>query len=195
MRRILLSFKKSTTIFFLVVCLCLSGCADGMDDTSFSGAASASNANPVSDDASTGTSQDSITSSANEEPESNPIETFYMIVPEAEIVDSIVQDLNGDGKDDAVILYVVNSDDQQKAVSSGVSVCLNGIDYSGISAVDRKEVVFFSELSISQTEECLDIFFDLKDTNSGTVYDYTVKYKYVASEKLSDYTIIAKEKE
>ena len=140
------------------------------------------------------TQETDTTSRSTQEPDrstesvcTSPEDTLKEMFPEAEIYGRILYDLDGNGEDDAIILYTLD----ERSITSGLAVCLSNSNYSGIDL----NGIFCSKADLTFENERPVISFDLKIPEREETYVYHVEYSYHKTEKEANFAIVSEPKQ
>ena len=128
-------------------------------------------------------------SSANEggKEDENVIEEFKSIVPSAKIIDYAVSDLDENGEEDYIILFSMESGEQQ--YSACLAVCLRHSNYSAIALSNDDEFKISSDLAVEKNKNGARISVELQEVKTETSYLYTIDYTYDDDSKEASYAI------
>lgn len=173
----------------VILLLCLISCTERKHSEEKSNSELLETATSFHDEKDTDINLNGMTQCTEEE----PLVLFSENMPSAKIFDSFFCDINGDGKEDCIILYSV--DNGVEKVTAGIAVCLNQSIYSGIDLDTDHNMTFSSPATVKCEENSAIITMDLKKLDERKVYTYTVTYSFDSTSQEASYIINSSIKE
>ena len=122
--------------------------------------------------------------------ERTPLDDFLEYMPEAEVYQYLLCDMDNDGEDDYVILFPENN--TIRTCTAGLSVCLTDSLYSAIDLGGETGFLFDSKASVTYNCGIPVISLVLRDTESGAQYLYSIEFTMNDETKEANYKIDSK---